>query len=274
MKIKRLSLISLFFALVPSYSNAASCSCISFFEEKPKPSWISAEKITDADYLTYGSTYCTGLQKIDTNRADQAALANLTRMIQAQVQSTQNIKQGNYGNGVAYSHLTENTTIDTNLMLNGSYIYDRWVDPQNCTIFSATKIEISEIEKSIAEQKLKESAKLVNQLYVILDSEHQIIKSQIETALSEIKVKFSNDKTALVVKSRVFDFFEKPGKLVKLMLELEIYNPNTKQIIWKKAYAGKGLSFQVTEKEVLIDKALNSAINVANKELKAFILQN
>ena len=82
-KINLLSSIFLFISLLPNVSNATNCPCLTFFETKSKPDWISAEKITKSHYLTCGYSYCAGLQKIDTKRSDKSAKANLTRMIQA-----------------------------------------------------------------------------------------------------------------------------------------------------------------------------------------------
>lgn len=267
-----LSGLVLFF--VSDISNAANCSCLPYFENKAKPNWIGSEQISDGKYSTYGSTYCTGLQKVDTARADDSAKANLTRMIQAQIQSTQKINQGSYGNGVAYSHLTEKTTINTDLILNGSFIYDRWVDPESCTLFSATQIPIAEVEKSIAEQQITEAAMLVNQVYSFSQTKYPIVISTLESMLSELKIKFGNDKNALIIKNRVFDLEEKPGKLVNLRLEIEIFDPKVNQTIWKKSYSGKGLSFNIVEQDILINKALNSALKKVKKEIQTFIMEN
>jgi len=159
-------------------------------------------------------------------------------------------------------------------MLVGSLIDDRWVTPKSCTIFSATRINVSKIEKSIVDQKSREASKLINQLYSISVSQHPIVKSKIESALSEIKVKFSDAGSSLIINNKFFELKEKPGKLVSLRLEIEILDPETKQIIWKKGYFGKGLSFKDTKKSILVDKALNSAMKKAIKELQEFILQN
>jgi hypothetical protein len=268
------AVISLFIALFPNTSIANNCSCLTFFEVKPKPDWVSAEKITASHYSTYGASYCTGLQIIDVGRSDKSAKANLSRMIQAQIKSTQNIKQSNFGNGATFSHLTENTTVNTDLILAGSLVYDRWIDPKSCTIFSATQINIAAINKAILDQKSREAAKLINQFYSVSEGQHPIVKSKIESALSDILVRFSIGKDALIISNRVFDIKEKPGRLVSLTLEIEIVDPRTKQSIWKKGYAGKGLSFKDTRKSILVKKALNSAMKNATKELQAFIVEN
>jgi hypothetical protein len=268
------TLLPLLMSFFPNISNAQNCSCLTFFDPKPKPSWISGEKITEAYYSTYGSSYCTGLQKVDTQRSDKSAKANLSRMIQAQIKSTQNIKQGNSGNGVLYSHLTENTIISTDLILGGSLIHDRWVDPKTCTIYSATRIGTSDVDNALIDQQSKEASKLTNQFYSISKSKYSIVSPRIETALSDIRVRFNSGKNSLVIKSRVFDINEKPGRLVNLIIEIEIFDPTTSQSIWKKAYPGKGLSFKDTSKSILVDKALTNAMKTAMKELQMFILEN
>ncbi|MCW8863812.1 MAG: hypothetical protein OQK09_08180 [Colwellia sp.] len=247
------------------------CSCKDYFPEVTDASSFEQENITEKYYLSHGSSFCSGLKQFDTSRADKSARANLSRMINAQIQSSQQNYSASFGYGTTSEKFVEQTNIKSELSLESAYIYKRWVDVKYCTIYSAIRMDVEKAEAAAEKQHQKEQTKLINQIFYIEPNTHVEIKSHLKNILSERGIKLAQSKSAsdVILNTKVENVQYLRRKLVKLILSISIENKYTGNLVWQHSAKGKGLSFQHKEKPYLVEKALSDALD----RLSPYILE-
>ena len=251
--------------LIPGLAsaNAGNCSCKGYFPEAAKPDWLGVESITEHAYFTQGSSFCTGLKKLDVERADKSALANLSRMINAHINSVQSSKQASLGYGVTTDSFTEETTIKADLLLKNAHIVDHWLDLKFCTLYAASKVNISDARNALLQKQLQEKSQLLNQVFFVRSNASSVVDTYMHNLLSELGARTTKNinDSQIEITYKIHDIRPITEKLLKLVLSVDIKDTSQGNSIWHSSFKGKGLSFRAKESSHLTQIALTDALD-------------
>lgn len=249
-----------------------SCSCSGYFANQARPDWADKDTITNTTYFSNGVARCTSLKTIDLQDADQSARAALSRMVSSDVKSRFFSEQSKYGNGSNSETVTITTELASELYLTESSIYDRWVDPASCTVYSAVKVDIADVESAIAKRQQQEAKKLINQAFIVTSNgQHQAQLNQEASALlSQLGVTKQTTKSQANVElvNNIVGVDSANNKLVKLRIETKLINIQNGQTIWSRMTTGKGISFKAKKESELTRLAILDAFDKLKVQLQ------
>ena len=254
----------------PAATTASACSCADYNPKRPRPAWVDADGVDNGQYRSQGLSECTGIKSMDYEEAETQARASLGRMLSSQVKSEITIIRRDFGAeaGGSTDAQVQSDHI-SKALLEGSSIYDRWVDPGSCTIYAAVRVSVASVKQTLAKQAEEERKRFRNQMFSVAGQgdSSDLIKVKLTQSLVDAGVsRVSQDGNAPYVFSGeiVDSSVINNGKLVRVTLRLSI-SDNNSQMIWSHQVEGKGVSFGATPTDVLHKKAMESALaNVAD----------
>ena len=244
-----------------------SCVCNSYFEKTPRPAWVDAgDVVTHESYQTTGSSQCSGLQNMDTNRADLSARSKLGRILNTQVSSNISETRTSYGGGVGSSKASIQSSLLSQGILEDSRITQRWVDPASCRVYARVQIASRQIEASKAKIAKAEAERLGNQTYYIdtqdNDSAYRgLVASAAGQLLSNVGITKIVPKPSASAHQIKFTFRVTQydaGQTIRGELRTQIFAPNQAPV-WQHVTPAKGVSFGGASQPALVAKAMVSA---------------
>lgn len=263
------------------------CSCASYFsaQKKPtkRPSWVDTEGLKRQVYYSQGIAQCTGLKTIDVKKSATNARANLSRMLESQVETEINlIRHSNSAINSGSESGQTNTSIASETLLKNSSIYDYWVDPNSCTIYSAVRLSKIDIDRTVAEAKEKEQSKLKNQRFVVQaegEYQHSLQLSMLKVlsayGVNQIisrEVEYREDEAdySLHAKIQSVDLFAEK-KLVRVVVFVSIRSVGDGRILWSAQLRGKSISLQNFQQEYQIRQALADSFKQGKRQMQAIL---
>jgi len=249
-----------------------NCSCADYLSKRAKPDWVGVDKNQSNWYLSNGVSECTGIQSIDFEEADLSARTNLSRILNSDIKSqiTMVQKSASDGSGSKYGNIITQAT--TSSLLSNSLIYERWLDHDSCTIYSAVKISFADVNLALKKLKLGDTNKLINRGFTIRAKEkyHSRLIIIMQSLLVNAGVKNSStlaQKNAYTLEGSIIDadFFNE-NRVAKVTIQFSIIAPN-KNIIWTHQEKGKSVSFGGISTKQLLNKAINQAAENSNAAL-------
>ena len=259
----------------PDVPVVRACSCADYFPSTPRPAWVDSPASTAEYIYATGLTSCNAIKSIDIESADKQARANLATNIMVNIKTVITTKDRSY-DGVNSSTYIQDSEIASKLQLNSAEIYDHWVDPITCTVYSAARYPQSLKDKAITDYHESVAKKIINQSFKVqyLSKELNEVPGVLENYLTTAGVaKFEkNGRLSLSAKISKID---KQEKSVVVSILLAIKDQKTGRELWKKTINGKGATFKAsTSKSVLQKKAIQDAFKAANRDLTDFIKQS
>ena len=241
-----------------------NCSCAAYPFSQTKPEWTRGDDIRDGIYYSVGIEQCTGIQKIDLEKANLKARAALGRIIGSQVSSSISRVQRASGVGTGSNTATIQSTATSDAFLQNSQVYDYWLDVDNCAIHAAVKISEIDIERGLAKLAAIEKSKLKNQKFyvVALGNNATILDVSVKAILSDLGVKqiiAAPQKDAYKI-----DVVLENGNLsankqtYRGQFVIRIYNP-LGILIWSWYKDVKGVFLRPTTEADLVSRAMRSA---------------
>ena len=258
-----------------------SCSCDNYFGKKNKPSWVDTEGLKNGVYYSQGIAQCTGLKTIDTKESSVNARGNLSRMLETQVQTEiLLIRKSDTATRSGSESGQATTSIASDALLNNSSIYDYWIDPDSCTVYSAVKLSKSDIDQAVAKAKAKEQAKFKNQTFAIhAEGQYQkqlqlsITKILNDNGVSKIVPNSEQANYAFKAKIQAIDVFEEK-KLVRIEVFVSIVSLLDNSTKWSAQLNGKSISLQGFQKDYQIRQALINAFEQDDEKLQSVLEQS
>ena len=143
------------------------CSCATYQPKSPRPSWIDNENVSSKALLSSGGSQCTGIQTLDFKESDQNARLNLGLLIRANVRGETNIIKRQDSSVGGLSQASVQSTVSSESLLENAFVYDRWVDPINCSIHSAIRLNKEDYQRTKNRLQEIEARKPKNQLMLL-----------------------------------------------------------------------------------------------------------
>lgn len=254
-------------------TQASQCNCAGYFEMRPRPQWVKGDDVINGVYFSNGLEQCTGIKELDVKRADIASRTGLARIISTDIASEVAVKKTDYGLGAGHTEASVSSLQTSNALLENSQIYDRWVDVENCVVYSAVRISTQDVEASLRKLRQAEQRKLKNQTFFV-SAKGKYAKSLLrhtKQLLSRVGVKKlvskKNQQTHNVVVSLTDIVPVQSGRLVRVNMGFDIYDTRN-QVIWSRQIAAKGVSFQGEPNTALIQKAISNAMRALEKPFR------
>ncbi len=258
---------------------AHKCVCADYFTTPTaRPAWTSNEGFKHGFYFTHGIAQCTGIQELDLPRADKNARTALSTLLRVQVEHKTHIRRTDGRSGEAVLQARIDTVLESSALLEKSYIYDRWVDPASCSIYSAVRLSRMDLQVSAARQK---SGIAYQPLMIVAKGkESEAIESELRQLLSQLKVRrvlphaqhAAHQSVHRLIAEATHRMRRSPsGTVLYVKLMLNIANA-AGESIWTHHSKGKGVSFLPdTPQDILYEKALHSAVQHARQSLKEIL---
>ena len=236
-----------------------SCSCSDYFPSNEiNTQFFSREIISEDIYQASGSTYCSGLQELDVEMADNKAKENLAKLISVNVETKESVTIGNAGYGVTVQEYLQNSNLESKLTVQGAYITRRWVDTNHCTIYSSARIskENADLSLASATQSLKQST------FYLKSSGNKAIDNQLfELFLAQgiNKISEQDTKQKYLVEAVIINAVQSSDKVVELTLRVKILNRDNSEVFGSVSADGKGVSYKKLTYAELYNRAINDA---------------
>ena len=263
------SLLLAAIALSPFLTNAAShCSCSSYYAKNAQPKWVGIDIVDDEKLASSGSSQCSGLKTIDERRSAKNAREELAKLLSTDI-SVKEIIKNTSSSTVSHSDYKSVIESQTNQLLKSAKVYDRYVDPINCTVYAAISISKADLEKG-QQEKIKQQQAMLGAknscLKVTGENSSQLTELLTEQLLQHgYKLTNSACEVTYLVKNSII---KAQSKLVITQLKLQI-DTQSKKSIWQQRFEGKGLSYSKRSKTELIHLAnQDSTTNLINSIVK------
>ncbi|HED33009.1 MAG TPA: hypothetical protein ENJ08_02170 [Gammaproteobacteria bacterium] len=257
----------------------SSCSCSDYLSKREKPDWVGVDRNESNWYLSNGVSGCTGIQSIDFEEADLSARTNLSRILNSDIKSQITLIQESSSDGSSSKYGNIITQETTSSLLNNSLIYERWLDNDSCTIYSAVKISHADVNLALEKLTSRESNKLINHRFTIRakGKYHDRLILIIQNLLINAGVKtistLERENTYMLEGSIVdIDFYNK-NRVAKVTIQLSIIAPD-KNVIWSHQEQGKSVSFGGISTKQLLNKAINQAARNSSTALITILNTN
>lgn len=244
----------------PDRGTEFSCSCSGYFSnEEIDTQFYSSEIISDDIYQASGSTYCTGLQELDVESADNKAKENLAKLISVNVETTESVTIGNAGYGVTVQEYLQRSNLESKLTVQGAYITQRWVDTNHCTIFSSARVtkENADLSLASATQSLKQST------FYLKSSGSKVIDNtlfELFVAQGINKISEQDTKQKYLVEAAILNAVQSSAQVVELTLRVRIFNRDNSEILGSVSADGKGVSYKKLTYSELYNRAVSDAL--------------
>ncbi len=241
-----------------------NCSCADYPLSQTKPDWTRGDDIRDGIYYSVGIEQCTGVQKIDLEKTNLKARANLGRIIGSQVSSRISRVQRADGGGTGSNSAKIQSTATSDAFLQNSQVYDYWLDVDNCAIHAAVKISEIDIERGLAKLAAIEKSKLKNQKFYVeaIGNNATILDVSVKAILSDLGVKKivgAPQKGAYKIEVAL-----KNGNVTanqqtyRAQFVMHIYD-SVGTLVWSWHKGVKGVFLRPTTEADLINRAVRSA---------------
>ncbi|WP_156103982.1 hypothetical protein [Shewanella mangrovi] len=232
------------------------------------PDWVSGDAIEAGVIRTVGSTQCSGLKSLDEKRADEQARIALGKILSSQVTSQETSVLSDH-DGVSNSQFRSQSSLFSQQLLKNATVYDRWADAENCVVYAAIRVSQQDIVAAEREQQAKQQRKLINQSICVSASGQgqRVLQQHLEAGLVQhgyqlalaghqcsIKLNAKNQQTV--------------ARANQVLTELQISVVSANQVLWKKQYDGKGISFSPTSKQQLFQRALSDTVDSLMNDLE------
>lgn len=248
-------------------SSVFSCSCSQYYMPlKAEPTWVVSQKSNDLISLASGAYQCSGIKSQDEKRADEAARVSLSKLINTHVISEERTAISVH-NSIAKSKYQAIALQKSQQVLKGATIFDRWVDPQNCIVYSGIKVSQQDLQAGKAELEHQFKQKLIAHNTCIKASGEQ--SEQIKSLLSEELVQQGMMFNA-AKKCEITYLINNQVELLKAdaainYLTIKVLHEN--RSIWHKTYKGKGVTFGGKSAIELFELAMADSIDLFHVDL-------
>ncbi len=246
----------------------AQCSCSDYFTDTADTSEYAVDIINNELYQTTGSAYCTGLKKYDLDEADKSARENLSQLIYVKVQTKDKVRTVASDFDTSISEYTQQSQLESNLTINGSYIVKRWVDAESCAIFASIRLSNENAQAALEtfEDSFENSSVYVeSSAYDSLDQ--TIIESLKLRGVNTVSVKPDNQR--YVVTSAVFNVSKRTSNELTLNIRVDITDSTTGGLVKSLTVTGRSMSFKARSDDYLQTKAVKDGLIALRTQLNA-----
>lgn len=254
-----------------------ACACSSYVSAAPRPAWVDAGDIQNAALVaSQGSAQCTGVRQIDFDAADLSARSKLARIIETRTEVTLSETRSDAGYGAGSSQARIDASAVSKVVLEGSTIAARWVDPDSCLLHAQASITRTTLEATKARLAAEEAARLINQPFMIIASGAYAaaIEAQVKQALSKAGmtkiVSTADSRSHRAVTD--LQIIARDKKSLNGQLTLALQSP-AGDTLWSRTVAARGVSYSEKSEAELVARALSSAMRQMAAPLKSVINQ-
>ncbi|MFP8845540.1 hypothetical protein ACLILW_17885 [Shewanella baltica] len=246
--------------------NASACSCASYYDERPAPSWVYAQAANAHAIHASGASMCTGMKHIDERRADTDGRGALSKILGTQVQTTETTKL-TVRNQTSLSSFQSLSLLQSKQLLKNATVFDRWVDAENCIVYSAMKVSFTDIEAAkAAEESEKQGKLLAKNACVLAKGSNANLSSKSLTALLTQQGFIINSAKKCQIQYRITtDIVDTGNDFVKSQTQVVVGHGS--DLLWQKTYPGKSLSFNRTSRSELVKAALWDSLDQFQSDL-------
>lgn len=259
----------------PSPPAPRACACQTYVAAAPRPAWVDSGDTQDASLIaSHGSAQCSGVRQIDFDAADLAARAKLARIIETRTQVTLSETRTDAGYGAGRAEARIDASAVSKVVLEGSTIAARWVDPATCLLHARATLSRATFEATKARLASEEAARLVNQPFIVASSgpHEKAIRTAVEQALSQagmMKIISTKDrKTHRAIAALQINDRDKTSLIGQLTLALQTPEGET---IWSRTVAARAASYSAKSEAALVARALSSAMRLIQAPLATMI---
>ena len=247
------------------------CGCTDYMPPTPRPSWVDrADNVTAAFVETQGAVQCTGLQEVDYEGADLSARGKLSRIINIKTDFALSETRTDEGYGAGRARARIDSSQISRVVLEGSRITARWVDPDTCRVHTQVRLSRSDMEQTKARLATEEAARLVNQRFIVqAEGPHAaVLIGGAKQALSEAGVSRIVDRAEAAHRVNVrLDNVTEEGYGLIGQLSLAVISP-AGETVWSRTVPAKAASYSRKSKEFLVSRAVQSALRNLRPALK------
>ncbi|WP_445945185.1 hypothetical protein [Shewanella sp.] len=246
--------------------NASACSCASYYDERPAPSWVYAQEASADGWQASGGSMCTGIKRIDERRADTDARSSLSKLLGTKVQTSE-ISKLSSSNQASSSRFQSVSLQQSQQLLKNATVFDRWVDAENCQVYAGIRVSVADIEAAkIAEEADRDSKLLAKNSCVIAKGANPKLSSKKLTALLIQQGFVINSEQKCQIKYRINTELVGVGKdFVKSQTQVMVNHGPA--LLWQKTYPGKGVSFNQRSQSELANSALQDSLSQFKQDL-------
>lgn len=239
------------------------CACDGYLTAKPRPAWVDAGDQLDAAQLASSATaMCSGVRQIDFDAADLSARGRLSRVISTKTDFSLSETRTDEGFGAGRREARIDASQISRVVLEGSRIDARWVDPQSCLVHARATLSRTTLAATKARLAAEEAAKPVNQMFFVeAQGRHgAALAAALGQALSEAGVSRLVDTPdgAYLARARLDNMaVEENGLSGNLSIALITPGGET---IWQRSIAARAASYSKKPEAVLVTRAVTSAL--------------
>ena len=253
------------------------CGCSDYMSEAPRPAWVDGgDTVTATLVASQGSTQCTGLKQVDVDAADLSARSKLSRIVNIETDITLTETRTDVGFGAGRSEARIEASEISRVVLEGSRIAARWVDPETCRIYARAELPRAEMEKTRARLSAEEEARLVNQVFFVTtdDTHAEALNAGVAEALSragvsQIVTRETQNAYRAIARLNTID---RQGNGLTARLALSLLAPNG-NIVWSQTVPARAASYAQKSELALINRAIASALRDLAPALRAILLK-
>ena len=261
----------------PPQAAAPPCSCSKYQAAKPRPAWVDrSDHVTPLVFQSTGLAACTGVQTLDTEKADLSARSKLSRVLSSRFDVRISETRTDTGSGAGYAQAAITATQISQTVVEGSRIFDRWVDPASCTVYAGVELSAAKLAEAKAEIERAEKARLVNQAFFVTAKGPHAARLQAAAAqlMSEAGVTRLPDSKAGAshVLEAAFAPLENTPTLVRGRVTLRLTTADG-SLVWTQTLPAKGLSYRETTPELLAERAITAGMERMAAPLRRRLMQ-
>lgn len=242
-----------------------SCGCSDYMDAAPRPAWVDGGDIVTASYRqSHGTANCTGLKNIDFDAADLAARAKLSRMISAKTDIRISETRRDYGYGAGSAEARIDSSQISQVVLEGSRIEARWIDPESCLVYAAVRLPNASYEATKKRLAAQEKARLVNQRFYLnvqgAPEDQASLRAALAQSLSEAGVSRMVEKAEVAdIEARIaIANLNVSDTSLNGQVSVSLYRDETN--LWSRSFTAKAASFSAKPKNALLTRALENAM--------------
>ncbi|WP_285163362.1 hypothetical protein [Shewanella goraebulensis] len=239
---------------------ASACSCDNYYPASEQPEWVSKQQADDIQFISAGSSICTGLKSLDERRSDNDARISLSKLLNTRVKAAESSKIGAV-DGASYARYSAKTSLDSEQVLKSAIIFERWADTKNCVVYAGIKVTQANIDSAITEKMQQKQQQLNAKNACVFsqgENKRQVKEWMIERLLQQGFV-FEPNKNCQVNYHLSNKIISSQSDMVKNSLVVKIYTEY--KPIWHKTYTGKALSFSHRSQGELTKMAISDSLD-------------
>lgn len=248
----------------PPNGQPRACACSAYVSAAPRPAWVDTGDTQDAAIIaSQGTTQCTGVRQIDFDAADLSARGKLARIIETRTEVSLSETRTDAGYGAGSSRARIDASAVSKVVLEGSTIAERWVDPDTCLLHARATLSRATLAATKAKLAAEEAARLRNQrLFVTAQGTYDdAIEAAVKQALSQAgmtKISAAPDGTAYRAVADL-QIVEVDKTALSGQLTLAFQSPDG-DTLWSRTVAARAASYSTKTEAALVARALSSAL--------------